>query len=1274
MSGTPRVSEASGFVKDEAAQAAHKPRLVMVSMTLKNFKSYAGTQVLGPFHRSFSAVVGPNGSGKSNVIDALLFVFGWRASKMRQGKLSGLIHASGGHDPIDSCSVEITFHTIIDDEASADGFRILPDSQLLVSRVAYRNNTSKYFINSRSSTYTDVTALLKSHGVDLEHKRFLILQGEVESISQMKAKAPTEHEDGLLEYLEDIIGTARYKTPIAEATSHLESLGEERSERIGRVRFVEKEKEKLEDAKNEAEMFCRNENALALTKSSLFQREHHDWSKKCTLAEESMVSTEKELKEETEKHAESMEGAKQLNQRRSSLEKESEWIERDSAKDFAARAKCEEEGVLLAENRKHVMSRLSKAKKTMERVGKKHEEVEASITQYAQDLEEEEEEMARTDVKLRDAEEELDQLTESLKERTAPITQRIEGKQRELAPWSEKAQKIRSKLTVLRQELGLVQERTRQGSSRVQEATEALEVLKQEHEGKGAQVQELEGAYARRQDRLEKELRPRLRDLMVREEEARRKMDGTRDRLEEAEKASRTVRSQSSVLTHILRLGEGGRVRGINDRLGNLGIIDAKYDVAVSTACAALDDVVVDTTDAGQRCLEHLRRQQLGSCRFILLDKLPTFRMDPISTPEGLPRLFDLITTQDPRFSPAFYHGLRDTLVAQDLAQANRVAFGSGGGRGGKRWRVVTVDGQLIEPSGTISGGGRQVSRGRMASSFPSGPGRRSGQAGGVGGGLGEAEISQLRDVLVEEESTWKTLVDKRRAVTGEVGSMEAMLPKEKIQGEKLQMEVKGLEREMVLGDERLRRAREVEITERAEIDKGEARVVELEEAIAASESELVQVDQEVGKVEEELKGLQEEILRVGGDRVRDQRHQIQQYRERLDQGRGRIVRMGVERDRATKEVERLRGERDSSSREVTSLQGEVEDLKEKEEARLQELKGVEGACSQAEEALREKRSQLEKVERELSALEETLSTWRIREAELRGRIRKSASLVDEGRRRMKQCLDAAKRLTLHDLSYMEDVTSSDLQAEEESSSSLTQFPTLTPGEMEALDVQTLHEEVARLERLISEAQPNLGVLEEWRARHEEYRVRASELADITRRRDGAKEELEDLRGRRLTEFMEGFTAISYKLKEMYQMITLGGNAELELVDSLDPFSEGIVFSVMPPRKSWKNISNLSGGEKTLSSLALVFALHHFKPTPIYVMDEIDAALDFRNVSIVANYIKERTRNAQFIIISLRNNMFELADRLVGIYKTDNKTKSVTINPQAVAAAAGTSM
>lgn len=136
------------------------------------------------------------------------------------------------------------------------------------------------------------------------------------------------------------------------------------------------------------------------------------------------------------------------------------------------------------------------------------------------------------------------------------------------------------------------------------------------------------------------------------------------------------------------------------------------------------------------------------------------------------------------------------------------------------------------------------------------------------------------------------------------------------------------------------------------------------------------------------------------------------------------------------------------------------------------------------------------------------------------------------------------------------------------------------------------------------------------------YLDRVQELDEITEKRNKLRNHLEDARKRRLDEFHVGFKSISSKLKEMYQMITFGGDAELELVDTYDPFSEGIVLNIRPPKKTWKNITNLSGGEKTLSSLALVFALHYYKPSPLYFMDEIDAALDFKNVSIVGNYIK----------------------------------------------------
>ncbi|KAG9544739.1 structural maintenance of chromosome protein, partial [Aureobasidium melanogenum] len=196
------------------SQAPDEPRsrTVITHLVLKNFKSYAGRQEVGPFHASFSSVVGPNGSGKSNVIDSLLFVFGFRASKMRQGKISALIHNSAAYPDLDHCEVEVHFQQVMD--LPAGGHEVIADSQLVISRRAFKNNASKYYINGRESNFTAVTTLLRDRGVDLDHKRFLILQGEVESIAQMKPKAATEHDDGLLEYLEDIIGTSKYKTPI----------------------------------------------------------------------------------------------------------------------------------------------------------------------------------------------------------------------------------------------------------------------------------------------------------------------------------------------------------------------------------------------------------------------------------------------------------------------------------------------------------------------------------------------------------------------------------------------------------------------------------------------------------------------------------------------------------------------------------------------------------------------------------------------------------------------------------------------------------------------------------------------------------------------------------------------------------------------------------------------------------------------------------------------------------------------------------------------------
>jgi len=290
-------------------------------------------------------------------------------------------------------------------------------------------------------------------------------------------------------------------------------------------------------------------------------------------------------------------------------------------------------------------------------------------------------------------------------------------------------------------------------------------------------------------------------------------------------------------------------------------------------------------------------------------------------------------------------------------------------------------------------------------------------------------------------------------------------------------------------------------------------------------------------------------------------------------------------------------------------------------------------------------------------------------QVDLENKLEDSLRVQRENNERVKQSnRDLAalrKRHEKETAALQEDVDVLDSDSQEELAKMETYFGDLSEQELAAFKVHDIEKEIALFQESLSSMKPNMGAIKAYKKKAEEYKTQVSELDKATESRDAARKAHDSLRKQRLDEFMAGFSFITMKLKEMYQMITLGGDAELELVDSLDPFSEGIVFSVRPPKKSWKNIQNLSGGEKTLSSLALVFALHQFKPTPLYVMDEIDAALDFKNVSIVANYLKDRTKDAQFVIISLRNNMFELADRLIGIYKTDNATKSITIDPSA---------
>ena len=178
----------------------------------------------------------------------------------------------------------------------------MPNSSLVVTRTAFKNNSSKYSINDRTSSFTEVTTLLKGKGIDLDHNRFLILQGEVESIALMKAKAQNEHEDGLLEYLEDIIGTTKYKQPIEDANKSVEELNDQRGEKLNRLRVVEREKSALEDKKKDAEEYLKDTNELTRKKSLLWQFHMHTAGSNLEITAKAIVSDPRLVRNTTDQN------------------------------------------------------------------------------------------------------------------------------------------------------------------------------------------------------------------------------------------------------------------------------------------------------------------------------------------------------------------------------------------------------------------------------------------------------------------------------------------------------------------------------------------------------------------------------------------------------------------------------------------------------------------------------------------------------------------------------------------------------------------------------------------------------------------------------------------------------------------------------------------------------------------------------------------------------------------------------------------------------------
>ena len=1074
----------------------------------------------------------------------------------------------------------------------------------------------------QESNFTVVTTLLKERGVDLDHKRFLILQGEVESIAQMKPKAANEHDDGLLEYLEDIIGTSKYKSPIEESATEVETLNEVCTEKNARVQHVEKERNGLEDKKNKALAYIRDENELALKQSALYQVYIDECGDNLKVTDEAIGQMQSQLNAELERHQGNENGIKNIEKAYKHGSKEYETLQKATQAVIKEMAKYDKEHVKYEEKKKFLTNKQVKLEKALQSSRLSGSEANSLAQKHCDDIERNTKEIASLEKSMHEEETELATIRDALKGKTQAFSDQIAAKQKLLEPWNEKINEKQSAIAVAESELEILRERASAGAVAIEEAQAKIISLEESRKMKDSETKEMK-AQKMQVEKEASKIQAELTRLIKREPEIRSHLSGARQKADEARVSLSSTQSQGNVLNGLMRLKESGRIEGFHGRLGNLGTIDQKYDVAISTACPSLENLVVDSVEVGQQCIDYLRKNNLGRANIILLDRLAKRDLSAIETPEGVPRLFDLVKTRNEAYRPAFFSVLQNTLVAKDLEQANRIAYGS------RRWRVVTLDGQLIDVSGTMSGGGTRVARGGMSSKL-----------------VAETSKEQVSKLEVDRDQLEQDLLkhqDKQRELEASLKEFNDQIPQLETAIQKTGLESESLKRNLTDAQRRVTELTAAQPTSSSD----DARINTLGKQISKLEKDIEKLRAETAGLEQEIQNLQDKIMEVGGVRLRGQKAKVDGLKEQIETLMEEMSNAEVAKSKAEKQKVKHQKSYEDAEKELTAAAEELDNLISEVKTQANDASASKCKAEEAQEMLNAKQEELAALKRELDDKTAELNETRAVEIEMRNKLEENQKVQSENQKRLKYWNEKLGKLSIQSVSDL---------GEEQAAEELPQY---TKDELADMDKDVLKGEIAILEEKTQNINVELGVLAEYRRRAEEHSSRSNDLQSAMTQRDTAKKRCDELRKLRLEGFMTGFSLISLRLKEMYQMITMGGNAELELVDSLDPFSEGILFSVMPPKKSWKNISNLSGGEKTLSSLALVFALHHYKPTPLYVMDEIDAALDFRNVSIVASYIKERTKNAQFIVISLRNNMFELASRLVGVYKVNHMVSAI---------------
>ncbi|GGH74872.1 chromosome segregation protein [Pullulanibacillus pueri] len=1164
--------------------------MYLKQLEILGFKSFAQkTQI--DFVPGVTAVVGPNGSGKSNITDAIKWVLGEQSAKsLRGAKMEDIIFAgSDAKRPLNMAEVTL----VLDNN---DRYMNVDYTEISVTRRVFRSGESEFLLNGQKCRLKDIVDLFMDSGLGREAYS-IISQGKIDDILNSKAEEKRK-------IFEEAAGVLKYKTRKISAEKKLD----ESQEHLNRVEDIlyelEGQVEPLEEQASIAKDYLEKKAELESVEVALLAHDigvtHEKWEQHTknvqelqekSLAQAGDISKHEAHQEKLRSHLQALDQS--VEELQEALLLSSELLE-----------KYEGEKKVLAERQKHAEEN---AEQLQERIATLKEKKEAEEQLLSK------EKTARDQHKAK-----LDELKKDLQTKTHRLNHFEEDIEQHLEQLKSDYFELLNQQAAFRNEmryLGEQQDLLERKNDRVVQDYQSIQTKKDELESKKAEAE----AHAATIDHALEEKTKSYQELLKGTESYQEKLDKLRGTLQQMEQYIQRAESRLEMLKEmeddfagfyggvktVLKAREK-QLKGIHGAVAELIRVNKTYEVAVETALgAAMQHVVVESETHAQEAIRYLKAKKAGRATFLPLSVIKPRHVSEgdlagLRGHEAFVGTGAALVTYDNRYHAIVGHLLGTILVAKDLRGATALAK-----KVNYRYRIVTLDGDVISPGGAMSGGSRKQTTTNLL-------GR-------------QREIEQLDKQLKEmktKKAEHEAAVTSNRTTFQELRKKAEVTHKEMTQFENAQRE------------------------KRSEIKEIQFELRNVNERLVLIQRDQKGFADENGEISERLQGLQKQLEEVSAkqsemnEEIETITHQKKNQDETKSLLQNEITELKVAVAREQESYNGLEEKVQRLSRELAAI---TSDLKEAETTIRVLDQSLSGQKLDHKEILRN----IETARQDKQAITHWIGERRGRRLNIHDELQDGEREVKELKRLHRGTEEQLRReeIALERLDVALDNLINNLREEYELG-----YETAKEKYPLELEAEEARKQVKLLKRAIEElGAVNLGAIEEYERVSTRFKFLTDQREDLLQAKETLLGVIDEMDDEVRVRFKETFEQVRDHFSDVFKALFGGGKANLVLTDPEDLLYSGVDILAQPPGKKLQHLSLLSGGERALTAIALLFAILKVRPVPFCVLDEVEAALDDANVDRYAQFLKDFSHETQFIVVTHRKGTMENADVLYGV-------------------------